>query len=312
MRERVAHAVRARVAERTFSLQAQAGQRRAQLVCGIGNETLLQFEQFAQAREQGVDGLRQRADFQRHAALVERRQVARLALRQLFDQRIEQVQAAADADPHQHQHDRDQQQHDRQGTDEDLACECVAAGKRFGDGHDDGVAAVVSAQCQRRDAQRAAVPVERIEARRGVDDRQWGAGRQVDVGCEHAVLEAAHGVESRLGRFVLHQDAHLRAEFLMPGFAADHPFQRAHAIHQRAVVVDVRVVQGEYVDEHAAAEPGERHRHDQNRKQASTQARRSHRPLPANNRGRARFGCARHCRRVCGAGGRPRCRDRCR
>ena len=112
-----AHAVGTRIGERAFGLQAQAGERRAQLVRGVGDETILQFEQAAQAREQEIDRARQRPDLDRHDALIERRKIARAPAGEMRRQRIEQVQAAADAEPDQHEHEHDEAEHDRQHAD---------------------------------------------------------------------------------------------------------------------------------------------------------------------------------------------------
>ncbi|KAG0748961.1 hypothetical protein G6F24_015314 [Rhizopus arrhizus] len=69
-----AHGVRVAMRQRLVNVQGHAGQRRTQLVGGIGDEAVLQGDHLGLAREQIVDGADQRLDLFRHVGIGARRQ----------------------------------------------------------------------------------------------------------------------------------------------------------------------------------------------------------------------------------------------
>ena len=256
MDQRFAHAVRARIGKRAFGLQAQAGKRRAQLMRRVGDETILQFEQAAQAREQQIDRARQRPDLDRHDALVERRKIARAPSREVSRQRIEQVQAAADAEPDQDQHQRDQ------------ARARSAARRRGSRARARGVRAASArprstitspgsspATRKRRHAQscdrRASIDSTarlRIRRRQRIAASAARGSRRAcrGAGCARC---SSSDPPNRARTGCAPADS-------APGSAPRSCIMRLSArsaIGQRAVVVDVRVVQREHVHQHAAA-----------------------------------------------------------
>ena len=67
------------LAHRDLRLHLQAGERRAHLVGGIGDEPLLGAQARIEPRQQVVERADERPHFLGHVGLVDRREVARLA-----------------------------------------------------------------------------------------------------------------------------------------------------------------------------------------------------------------------------------------
>ena len=165
--QRFAHAVRARIGKRALGLQAQARERRAQLMRGVGDEAILQFEQAAQAREQEIDRVRQRPDLDRHDALVERRQITRAAARR--DARVSgSNRCRPRRTPNQTRISTSVMSPSTIGSTpiEDLARERAPLAQRLRDRDHDDVAGVVAGDRKRGHAQ-AAARRARSSARRG-------------------------------------------------------------------------------------------------------------------------------------------------
>jgi hypothetical protein len=93
-----------------FGLHAQPGQRRLELVRGVGQEALLRAQRGFQPRQQVVDGRHQRRHLLRNEGLFDRAQVVGLARADALLQFVERADAAHQRQPHQ-QH-RQRQDHE--------------------------------------------------------------------------------------------------------------------------------------------------------------------------------------------------------
>ncbi|MNY21405.1 hypothetical protein D3C86_1549510 [compost metagenome] len=78
--------------ERAVRMELHGGQRRAQLVRGIGDELALGVQRIAQARQQCIQAADQRFDLGRHLGLVQRGQRARGLAVELVGQDLERHQ----------------------------------------------------------------------------------------------------------------------------------------------------------------------------------------------------------------------------
>ncbi len=268
----VGHRFRLRVGDGVFDVQAQPGQRRAQLVRGIGDEAVVQGQHAAQTGKQRVDGPCQWPDLQRYVGAVDRREFV-VARGEPGGQRVEHAQAAAHAEPDQRKHAGDQQglHHDRQQ--QDFACLLVAVVQRLGNGDDQAVAGFTAHRdAHRRRAQGVFLHLQVVERRRGADGRRLRRFRQSFVAGQQAVPGAAHVEIATAFRVVFEQEAclwgHVAAELLV----ADHGGQGHGIIAQVAIVHPVGVAQRHAIGQQRIQQQQHADRHQQGQQEASAQA----------------------------------------
>ena len=256
-----------------LDVQAQPGQRRAQLVRGVGDEAVVQGQHGTQAAEQRVDGLRQRPDLQRYVGAIDRGQFIG-ACGQPRGQRIEHAQAPADAEPDQRKHAGDQQclRHDRQQQNFPRLLVPVAQG--FGDGDDQAVAGVVVHGDMHRGGAQGVLPQLRVVQRRPGADRRYLRGlRQLPVAGQQAVPGTAHGEVAVAVRVVLEQEARLRGQFAIELVVAEHRRQGQRIVAEIAIVHPVGIGQRHGIGQQRVQQQQHAYRDQQNQQQAPAQAR---------------------------------------
>ncbi|MCW0462302.1 hypothetical protein NB717_003370 [Xanthomonas sacchari] len=184
-------------------VHAQPGQRRAQLVRGVGEEAFLQRHHVLEAAEQAVDGLGQRHDLHRDVGTGHRAEVA-LAVVEPPHRRLQHAQADPHAMPDQYQQRAGEQQFGRQHQYQDLAGAAVTVVQGLGHRHGE--------------------PVARLQ-RRG----QQQAGHTHRHAVVHAVVVQHHPAD--FGRIRMRRNR--------LGAAADHPVAAAVELEEHPAVAAV-------------------------------------------------------------------------
>ena len=133
--ERPAHFFRIVLAQTVFRLRTQHGQRRSDLVRGIGQKPPAGLQQAVQTRHVVVDGIDQRQQFIRHIGFRYRRQILVLALSDRVAQVQQRAERAAQDQQDQDQSGREQQQLRPQTVDEQAEGEACTRLRRFGKEH---------------------------------------------------------------------------------------------------------------------------------------------------------------------------------
>ncbi|ODN68953.1 hypothetical protein A6302_03735 [Methylobrevis pamukkalensis] len=101
-RHLVAQRVRILLGQRDLGHAAQAGERRAQLMGGLGDEFPVAVQRLAQAADEAVERLHQRRDLGRHGGRVERAEIGRIAALDHGLQRRERPEGEADREGDHH------------------------------------------------------------------------------------------------------------------------------------------------------------------------------------------------------------------
>ncbi len=107
-------------------LDARRGDRRAQLVSGVGHQAALLFQQAAHARQQAVDGVHERQHLGRNAVGAQRLQVAHVAFVHVAGQRHQRHEALPQQQVDDQQQQRHQHEHRHQRRDRVVARDLVA------------------------------------------------------------------------------------------------------------------------------------------------------------------------------------------
>ena len=264
--------VRHRLRHRQLGVGLQPGERRAQLVRGVGEEPLLVAVRLVHLVEELVERRDQGLGLGRRAALVDRPQVARRALQDLVRQPRQRREAARDAEPHQRESQHRKQGLGQHAAEQDVARQALPLDR--GLRHLDRAGAVAAGHLQRGHADALAVVVGVIRCDAILGTRARRRLRDLAVAGDRAVGRVAHhevdlvvlvGAHHRLGRArqVEHRAAVLQADALG---------QRDGRVDQRLVVgvggrVDRQVIRGDRTHRE-----DRRHRRDQQPQQVDAQA----------------------------------------
>ena len=118
-----------------FGLRAQAGQRRLELVRGIGEKVLLRAHRLVEPRQQVVDRAHQWRHLFGRLALVDRAQVAAVAFADALLQFVERRDAARQRQPHQQHRQRQDHELRQDHSLDDFGCQARALAQRLGHLH---------------------------------------------------------------------------------------------------------------------------------------------------------------------------------
>ena len=138
--ERLFQLVGIGLALRQVGLHAQAGQRRLELVRGIGQKTFLRGQRQLQAAEQIIDRRHQRRHFFGHRAFVERAHVVGLAGADASFELRQRLDAAHQCQPHQQHRQRQRDELRHHHALDDLGGQRLALFQRLGHLHQHGLA----------------------------------------------------------------------------------------------------------------------------------------------------------------------------
>ncbi len=254
-------------------VHAQPGQRRAQLVRGIGQEAFLQRHHVLEPAEQAVDGLGQRQDLHRDVRAGHRAEVA-LAVVEPAHRRLQHAQADAHAMPHQHQQRAGEQQFGRQHQHQDLAGAAVAVVQGLGHRHGEPVA-----RLQRRGQQQAghahrhavvhAVVVQHHSADLG---RIRVLGNRLGTAADHPVAAAVELEEHPAVAAVLQQLPRLQGQRHALAGVVDRVRQALRVLLQVHVVDVIGVLEHQQVEQRRHHQHQQHGRDQQERQQSLAQA----------------------------------------
>jgi hypothetical protein len=222
-------------------LQLDAGEWRAQLVRGVGDELPLADQHAAKAHQQGVHRRHQRAHLADETCLRQVVAVGRCAARQRRGQVFQRAQAALDGVAH--QEDDQQQLHQLQTRDRplDMRAEVVAPVQRLADldYYFLAVGAVHRQACHRH-AQRLGLPAGVVVVNAVAETRRSRWRRQARGASEQLASFGRHRVHDAILAVLLQHVAQRWREFerQVAVVAADLRRQVERRVEQRMVVAD--------------------------------------------------------------------------
>ncbi|MCY1362105.1 hypothetical protein D9M69_488060 [compost metagenome] len=283
------HARLAGLALGQFHLADQPGQRRAQLVGGVVDETFLLLHTARHLTQETVDGQHQRVHLARCLRHADGRERVDRAVFQLCRQAGQRGQPAPDAAIHQQaqQHTQRQQRHQHVGH--ELARDALLHRQALADLHAQDLrrAGLAVAHVQRHDAQRPAVEHAAVEHRVAGHQRRVGWRRQALVAEQELARRRGHHVADAVVGILLQHvlrglgevDQQARTDRL------DLARQRPHRLRERLVDALLDVRQGEAIGQQTAAGPEHQLRQQQPQQQlaAQGQARRGDHGAPADS-----------------------------
>jgi hypothetical protein len=257
---------------RLLGMQLHRGERRAQLVRGVGDELALRVERGLQAAEQRVHRARERPDFERHVGLVDRLQ-RRVGLPV---QRIGEMRERAELLVHDAPHDapagEQQQQQRHHDGDQEFGGDPVAVPHRLRDFDDHRLAALDVFDAYLGDAHRAIVVLGLEHVRVMHAAHVDAAQRQLRIAGE-LLFAVADPVDQRFGRIGEHRLRERRHGERRVG-AGDLDLFRdgGGEIGERAVDHVLRVLPREPVGDQAAHQREHRQRRGEAPQQRAAQA----------------------------------------
>ncbi|CAM2147130.1 hypothetical protein PT2222_10070 [Paraburkholderia tropica] len=294
----VADLLRLACVDGLFGVQLHGGQRRAQLMRGVGDEFALTFERGFQAAEQGVQRARERTDLDGHEGLVDGfERGVRLAVERIGEigQRIELLVHHAPHDHPAREQQKQQRHHDR---DEELGGDAEAMMHGLADFDHDRIAGGLR-HAHLRDAHAHAV-INGLEHVRVVHAAHVGAlQRQIVVAGDFGftVADAVDEVLDRIGEHGLRERRHRDGRFGTGDL--DLFGDRSGQVGERAVDHMLRVLPREPIGDQAAHQREQRKWGGEAPQQRTPQAR-------CGRKGHDRFGRkGSHRRGAWGAPGRP-------